>query len=116
MTHFGNPALERFAESTRITLEATDCQVHLFPNPGTKYSECDRIQDFLSKRSLSYETHEAGAKPVTRINDAVIEGWDEAKLTTTLKSLGYPATAKAEDVNVPMLVFLVWIQLVYVTM
>ncbi len=116
MTHYGNPALERFIESTHITVEATDCQVHLFPNPKTHYSDCDKVQDFLSKRSLSYETREGGDKPVTRINDVVIDGWDEAKLTATLKSMGYPASAKAEDVNVPMLVLLVWIQLVYVTM
>ena len=41
---------------------------------------------------------------------------EQAKLTETLKTLGYPATAKAEDVNVPMLILLVFIQLVYVTM
>jgi MFS family permease len=116
MTHYGNPALEAFAANTRITLEATDCQIHLFPNPKTQYSDCDRVQDFLSKRSLSYETTAGSAKPVTKINDVVIEGWDEAKLTAALKSAGYPASAKAEDVNVPMLIFLVWIQLVYVTM
>jgi MFS family permease len=116
MTHFGNPALERFSEATHITVEATDCRVHLFPNPKTAYSECDKIQDFLSKRSLSYVTIDGAAKPVTKINDVAIEGWDEAKLTATLKSLGYPSSAKAEDVNVPVLILLVWIQLVYVTM
>jgi hypothetical protein len=116
MTHFGNPALEHFAESTRITVEATDCRIHLFPNPKTQYSECDKVQDFLSKRSLSYETGEGPAKPITHINDVAVEGFDEAKLSATLKSLGYPSSAKAEDVNVPMLVLLVFIQLVYVTM
>jgi MFS family permease len=118
MTHFGNPALESFADKTRIELTAVDCQVHLFPNPKTKYSDCDRVQDFLSKRSLSYSTivGEPGAKPTTRINDLVIGGWDEAKLTATLKSLGYPASANPEDVNVTMLILLVFVQLVYVTM
>jgi len=74
-------------------LTATDCRIHLFPNPKTKYSECDRVEDFLSKRSLSYETTAGaeGSKPVTHIGDTVIEGWDEAKLAAALKSLGYPA-------------------------
>jgi MFS family permease len=118
MTHFGNPALESFAASTQISLTANDCQVHLFPNPKTVYSECDKIQDFLSKRSLSYQTTDAapGAKPTVHINDKVIDGWDEPKLSTTLKMLGYPATAKGEDVNVSMLILLVFIQLIYVTM
>jgi MFS family permease len=118
MTHFGNPALEAFAARTPISLAASDCRVHLFPNPKTKYSECDKVQDFLSKRSLSYETTEgdAGAAPVTRIGDTVIRGWDEAKLAATLKSLGYPAKANPAEINVPMLILLVFIQIVYVTM
>jgi hypothetical protein len=76
------------------------------------------VQDFLSKRSLSFDTTdgEEGAKAVTHINDATIVGFDEPKLTAALKTLNYPATAKAEDVNVPVLILLVFIQLIYVTM
>ena len=118
MTHFGNPALESFVASTPISLTATDCQIHLLPNPKTEYSDCDRVQDFLSKRSLTYQTTEGapGSKPVTHIRDVVIEGWDEAKLTATLKSFGYPAKADPNQTNVPMLILLVFIQVVYVTM
>jgi MFS family permease len=118
MTHYANPALERFAANTKISLTASNCQMHLFPNPKTVFSECDKVQDFLSKRSLSFDTTdgEAGAKAVTHINDLSIVGFDEPKLTAALKTLGYPATAKAEDVNVPVLILLVFIQLIYVTM
>jgi MFS family permease len=118
MTHFGNPALEHFAAGTKISLVATDCRMHLFPNPKTHYSECDKVQDFLSKRSLSFDTTEGapGAKPITTLNGLAITGWDEAKLGAALKALGYPKEAKEEDVNVPMLILLVFIQIVYVTM
>ncbi len=118
MAHFANPALEEFAAKTKLSVVASDCRMHLFPNPKTVYSECDKVQDFLSKRSLSFETTEgpAGAKPVTNINGTEIVGWDEPKLTATLKGLGYPATAKDSDVNVPMLILLVFIQIVFVTM
>ena len=118
MTHYANPALERFAANTKISLTASNCKMHLFPNPKTVFSECDKVQDFLSKRSLSFETTdgEADAKAVTHINEATIVGFDEAKLTAALKTLGYPAAAKAEDVNVPVLILLVFIQLIYVTM
>jgi MFS family permease len=118
MTHFGNPALEAFADRTPIHLVANDCRVHLFPNPKTEYSECDKIRDFLSKRSLSYDTTEGApdAKPVTRIGDVAIEGWSEAKLASTLKSLGYPEKANPDEVNVAMLILLVFLQVVYVTM
>jgi hypothetical protein len=116
--HFGNPALEAFNSNTKIALTASNCQVHLFPNPKTVYSECDKVQDFLSKKSLSYETveGEAGAKPITHINDAVIVGWDEAKLGAALKAAGAPGVPKPEDINVPVLILLVFIQLIYVTM
>jgi MFS family permease len=118
MAHYGNPALESFAARTTVTLTADNCQTHLFPNPKTTYSECDKVQDFLSKRSLSYVTTPGapGSKPVTHINDAVITGWSEASLTAALKTAGYPATAKPEDVNVGMLILLVFIQVLYVTM
>jgi MFS family permease len=118
MTHFGNPALEAFAANTKIHVTAEDCQVHLFPNPKTVYSDCDKVQDFLAKRSLSFETVDGlpGQKPITRINDVVIEGFDEKKLTETLKSMNYPTSAKPEDVNSFMLTLLVLLQIIYVTM
>ena len=83
MTHFANPALEAFAARTQISLTASNCQMHLFPNPKTVFSDCDKVQDFLSKRSLSFETTEGApdAKPVTRINGVEIVGFDEPKLT-----------------------------------
>jgi MFS family permease len=118
MAHYGNPALEAFSARTSIQLRASDCQVHLFPNPRTRYSECDKVQDFLAKRSLSFTTEDAaaGERPTVRVNDRTLVGFDESKLTATLKALGYPTSARPEDVNVPMLVLLVFIQLVYVTM
>jgi MFS family permease len=118
MVHFGNPKLEEFASRTKISLVANDCQVHLFPNPKTQYSECDKVQDFLAKRSLSFETTAGlpGQRPTTTINDTVITGYDEPKLAATLKSLSYPAPPKPEDVNSTMLVLLVLIQVIYVTM
>jgi hypothetical protein len=118
MGHFANPALETFAEKTTIQLTADECQVHLFPNPKTVYSECDKVQDFLAKRSLSFETLPGlpGQHAITKINDVTITGFDEKKFTETLKSMSYPATAKAEDVNSFMLILLVLIQVIYVTM
>jgi MFS family permease len=118
MMHFGNPALEKFATETKISLEANDCRIHLFPNPTTVYSDCDRVQDFMSKRSLSFTTTDGapGAKPIVHIGDRVVEGWNEPRLKKVLAELKYPDKAKPDDVNVPMLVLLVLIQVVYVTM
>jgi MFS family permease len=118
MTHAANPALEKFASSTQVSVTATNCKMHLFPNPKTVFSECDKVQDLLAKRSLSFETIDGveGAKPITKINGVEIVGVDEPKLAATLKAAGYPAAAKAQDVNVPLLILLVFIQVVFVTM
>ncbi|HTQ03425.1 MAG TPA: MFS transporter [Polyangiaceae bacterium] len=118
MTHFGNPALEAFSDKTKIEVAADNCQVHLFPNPKTVYSECDKTQDFFAKRSLSYDTSpgQPGQKAIIKINDATFTGFDEKALTAKLKELGYPAKANPADVNSFMLVLLILIQVVYVTM
>jgi MFS family permease len=118
MMHFGNPALETFATTTPISVTATDCQMHFFPNPTTKYTPCDKVQDFLSKKSLSFTVTPGaeGSEPVTKIKDTTITGWDEKKFNETLKSMNYPAKANPDEVNVFMLILLVFIQVVYVTM
>jgi len=123
MAHFGNPALEEFAEKTTIVVTANDCQVHLFPNPKTVYSDCDKIQDFLAKRSLSFETVPAlpGQKASVKLTDKNIipfddKGFSDKELVATLKATGYPEKANPEQVNSFMLVLLVFIQVVFVTM
>ena len=118
MTHAANPALEHFAATTQITVTATDCRTHLFPLPTTVYTECDKARDLLAKRSLSFESIEgtAGGKTITTINGVEIVGVDEPKLVATLKALNYPAKANPNDVNVPVLILLVLIQVIFVTM
>jgi MFS family permease len=118
MTHAANPALAAFADRAKITVTATDCRVHLFPNPKTEFSDCDKAIDLLAKRSLSFDKVEgaAGAKPITKINDVEIVGVDEAKVTATLKALNYPAKANPAEVNIPVLILLVLIQVIFVTM
>jgi MFS family permease len=118
MTHFGNPALETFAANTPISVTASGCEMHFFPNPATHYSACDKVSDFLSKRSLTFTKIEGepGAEPITKIKDTTITGFDDKKLTETLKTLGYPAKANPDDVNTFMLTLLVLIQVIFVTM
>ena len=118
LTHFANPALERFNEQTKISLTATDCQVHIFATPLTKYSDCDRVHNQLTSRSLTYTNIEgpAGSPPTLRINDREIVGVDEPKLKATLAELGYPAKANGDDINKPMVLLLLVIMVIYVTM
>jgi len=118
MTNAANPALGHFADTTKITVTATDCRVHLFPTPSTVYSDCDKARDLLYKRSLSFDRIEGaqGAKPITNINGVEIVGVDEAKLAATLQALSYPTKPNPADINVPLLILLVLVQVIFVTM
>ncbi len=66
LTHYVNPDLETFAAKNPITVTTDDstCQFHIFVGPWSKFSDCDRAQDFLTKRGLSFKTEHAPGKPV----------------------------------------------------
>ena len=51
-----------------------------------------------------------------RSTASTIVGVDEPKLAATLNALGYPAKPNPADVNMPVLILLVFIQVVFVTM
>ena len=118
LTHYANPALEHFQETTRITVAASDCQFHIFPLPGTRYSDCDRVKSFLTSGGLSFESLPAtgSASVVTRIGDQEITGWNESKLNATLKQSGYSPVADKSQINFGMVLLLLVIMVVYVTM
>src|SRR5436190_10268131 len=51
LTHYTNPALERFQQMNPITVYAdqSTCNFHIFVGPWSNFSACDRAQDFLTK-------------------------------------------------------------------
>src|SRR5450432_859239 len=53
LTHYVNPALEAYAQKNPISMQAKDCSFHIFVTPFTKYTECDRAKDYLTKSGLS---------------------------------------------------------------
>src|SRR5437868_3779923 len=94
LTHYVNPALESFQQKTTITVAATECNFHLFVGPWSKFTDCDRTKDFLTKQGLSFESVPAtGDKVVTRIGNTEVRGWNEPELKAALKGAGYPAAA-----------------------
>jgi hypothetical protein len=118
LTHFVNPALEAFSQKTPITVAATDCNFHLFVGPWSKFSDCDRTKDFLTKQGLSFRSvpAEPGKAVVTTIGDVRIEGWDQKQLAETLKAAGAPASADKSKVNWFMTEVILVIMVIYVTM
>jgi MFS family permease len=118
LTHYVNPALEQYQQNTKISVAATDCSFHLFVGPWSKFTDCDRTKDHLTKLGLSFNSLPAveGKTVVTRVGDVEIGGWDEKKLTETLKASGYPGPADKTKVNYGMTLLILVIMLIYVTM
>src|SRR5262249_16582304 len=120
LTHYVNPALESFAAKNPITVSAKDCNFHIFVGPWSKFTECDKAQDMLTKSGLSFTTGPlpAGATEnvVTKIGRIGLEGYDEAEYRGTLEGAGYPASADKTAINWPMTLLILFIFLIYVTM
>jgi len=115
LTHFVNPALEEYNAANPISVAASDCSFHVFIGPNTRYSDCDRAKDFLTKAGLSFESM-PGQSVVTRIGDVELAGWDEAKYKEALAQTGYPAEVDKSRINYPMTVLILFILVLYVTM
>jgi MFS family permease len=120
LTHYVNPGLEQYAEKNPITVAANDadCNFHLFVGPWSKFSNCDRVKDFLTKQGLSFKSvpAEPGKDVVTTIGTTKIDGWDQKKLTDTLKDTGYPNGADKSKINWVMTEIILFIMVIYVTM
>ena len=119
LTHYVNPTLEQFSAKTPISVQANprECQFHIFVGPWSKFSDCDRVKDFLTKQGLSFKSVDGPAGAVvTMIGEQKVEGWDQAKLTATLKQAGAPASADKSKVNWVMAELILFIMVIYVTM
>jgi len=122
LTHYVNPALETYQQKVPISVAANDadCELHIFVGPWSKFTDCDKSKDYLTKAGLSFTAMPlpAGstAKVVTKIGDTTIEGFDEKKIADALKATGYPAKADPNAINWPMSLLILFIMMIYVTM
>jgi MFS family permease len=118
LTHFVNPALERYAAATPIRVASGPCPMHVFVFPGTKFADCEKVKDFLAKAGLSHESlpEVPGASVVTWIGGNELRGWDEGRFKAALEATGYPAKIDKAAVNKPMTVLILVILVLYVTM
>ena len=118
LTHSVNPALEEYLDRTSISVAASDCSFHIFVLPNTRFSDCDKVKDFLTKSGLSFESRpaEGTSTVVTRIGDNELLGWNEAAYKAALAQSGYPAAADPERVDYPLTLLLITILVLYATM
>src|SRR5690242_3206622 len=104
LTHYANPDLEAFAQKNPITVTAdpATCELHVFVTAFTKFSNCDRAQDFITKLGLSFKTDAqagTGDKVALTVGTTKVEGWDAAKWTAALGAAGYPKAADPNKIN-----------------
>jgi len=133
LTHYVNPALETFQNTTVITVagDPKDETFNLFVGPWSKFSELDRVNDFFGKQGLNFRkvTPEPGKMVVATIQGknpttgqivtTRVEGFNAttaATISKTLADLGYPKEADKSKVNYPMTLLILFIFLIYVTM
>ncbi|MEW6452665.1 MAG: MFS transporter [Pseudomonadota bacterium] len=119
LTHFANPDLEAFQNKTKVTVmaDASTCNFHIFVGPWSKFSACDRAQDFVTKLGVSFAKDNTPGKDVTlKINDTVVQGFDAAKWTAAFTAAGYPSKADPAKINWFMTEVILVIMVIYVTM
>jgi len=120
LTHYVNPALETFNKANPITVAAKDCNLHIFVGPWSKFSDCDKAQDFLTKSGLSFQQVPLPAgvteTVVTKIGDVELKGFDAKAYGDALKAKGYVAGANKDQINWPMTLLILFVMVLYVTM
>ena len=118
LTHYVNPTLEAYQQRTPITVAASDCNFHIFVGPWSRFTDCDKAKDFLTKAGLTFKSLPAvsGAAVVTKIGERELRGFDEAKYKDALKQTGYPPAADPSRINYGMTLLILVIMVIYVTM
>jgi MFS family permease len=118
LTHYVNPDLEAASAKTQISLAANDCTLHIFVGPWSRFSDCDKAKDFLTKQGISFASLPGveGQNVVMKVGDVELKGWNEASYKEALKTAGFPVTADPSKVNWFMTELILVILVLYVTM
>jgi len=137
LTHYANPALEKAMATApaSMTVDPAECSFQFNPTGTAKFtSSCDIAKQVMATNSASYSTipGAAGTVAMVKIGDKEIQGYtskglsaDEAKakdgafkkdIREALDAAGYPRTADKDKMNIPMIIALLTILVIYVTM
>ena len=129
LTHYANPDLEKFQQTTllTVTVDPATCQLNA---PWNIPTACDAARDTLTKAGLSFTTANgpAGSLPTLTIaqsgSSKVIDsagggGWaatNAPKWVAALTAAGYPPKADPAKFNWIMIEVILVIMVIYVTM
>ena len=138
LTRYANPALFAAQSSAPVTVVADpkECSFQFDPigkNPFDSTS-CDIAKSFLAKSAVTYKSEDAPAGTLTKIRSGnatidapdpkVVKGADrkaaiaafQKQVKAALSAAGYPDKADPAAINKPMVVFILFILVLYVTM
>ncbi|TPG09762.1 MFS transporter [Rhodanobacter glycinis] len=137
ITHYGNPGIEAARTTAPVTVLADPANCHLQINltgTATFTSSCDIAKSTLAKRGVPYDNQAVAAGSVARVmvGNASVDAFEGAalakadfaaqskafgaSLNSALDQAGYPAKADPARSNYPMLIFLLFLLVLYVTM
>ena len=137
LTHYGNPAMEEAVATSPVVVVAdpATCKFQFDP-VGKKLftTSCDIAKSALAKSGVSYSNEDAAPGTIAhiKVGDARVEafeggGMDAATfkarsdefgkaVKTDLVAHGYPEKADPARINIPMMLVLLSILVIYVTM
>ncbi len=138
LTKAANPAIFTAAQNNPVTVVANedDCSFQFDPVGKRKFtSSCDVAKGWLAKKAIPYKNEAAPAGTVASVkigNATVIPSFEgttlaaadfktqyatfDKAMSETIKAAGYPAVADMSRVNIPMVIFLLFLLALYVTM
>jgi MFS family permease len=136
LTSAVNPQLEQALEKSPVTVVADpgECSFQFNPTGTASFtSSCDIAKSFLARNAVNYtnEKAAAGAPAQIKIGDKVITSFDKSKAgaegaakekafndqaTAAIRAAGYPAAADKARINLPVVIGILTILVIYVTM
>lgn len=137
LSNAANPALYAATRSSPVvvTADPNDCSVQFDPVGRNKFDSksCDIAKSYLAKAGISYENVEAepgtvasiavGQRVIPAVDPTAVQSTDRAgaiatfqgDVTAALADAGYPANADPDAIDKPMVVFVLFVLVFYVT-
>ena len=135
LTHYANPALYQAVQNSPVTLTADpkECSFQFNPTGTAKFtSSCDIAKQMLAANSVNYDTKPGTGPAVIQIGDKTItvsgakdlppdafkakEAALKTEIGAALKAAGYPAKADPAQMNLPMVIAILALLVIFVTM
>ncbi len=136
LTSAVNPTLEQAIKSSPVTVVADpkECSFQFNPTGTASFTtSCDIAKSFLARNAVNYNNVAAppGTPAQIKVGDKVITSFDKGtagaeaaakerafitEATAAIRAAGYPAAADRSKVNMPLVIGILTILVIYVTM